>query len=113
MFKNGIIYKDNIFVSVIRREGPWGVKYGFKDDLASGLRVFEIHLGYMETEKVADIIKEAEINERVIFYGMEEISTDTFVWKIFSAIKKLAPSYVEFYRLPVNKLHGVATRIEM
>ena len=113
MFKNGIIYKDNIFVSITRREGPWGIKSGFKNDLAFGLRVFEIHLGYMETEKVADILLKAGIREKVIFYGMEEIVTNRFVWKMFSIIKKLAPSYVEFYRLPVNKLHGVATRVEM
>ena len=113
MFQNGIIYENNIFVSVIRRDGPWGIKGEFKDDLATGLKLFKISLGYMERENIIKIIREAKIKERVIFYGTEEITTNRFIWKIFAAIKKLVPSYVEFYRLPVNKLHGVATRINM
>jgi KUP system potassium uptake protein len=113
MFKNDILYKKNIFVSIIRTDGPWGIKSGFIEELAQDLKVFEIHLGYMETDKVADVLHKAGIKEKVIFYGTEELVTDKFVWKIFSAIKKLAPSYVEFYRLPASKLHGVATRIEM
>ncbi|MBI5048754.1 MAG: hypothetical protein HZB54_07395, partial [Deltaproteobacteria bacterium] len=48
-----------------------------------------------------------------IFYGLEDITTSNFVWKIFSVIKKLTPTFVKFYKLPSNKLHGVITRIEM
>jgi len=35
------------------------------------------------------------------------------VWRIFSIIKKLIPNFVQFYKLPARKLHGVITRIEM
>ena len=35
MFTNNIIYTDNIFVSVIRLEDPFGVSGAFKEDLAS------------------------------------------------------------------------------
>ena len=67
----------------------------------------------MEREKVIRIMREAGIEERVIFYGSEEISTNRVIWKIFAVVKKLVPSYVEFYRFPISKLHGVATRIHM
>jgi K+ transporter len=31
----------------------------------------------------------------------------------FSLIKRLSPAFVQFYKLPANKLHRVVTRIEM
>lgn len=113
IFKNNIIYEDNILVSLIRTEKPFGVEYQFKEDLAPGLRVFELRLGYMEVVDVEAILKEAGINEKTIFYGLEEITTSNFIWMIFSVIKKLTPSFLVFYKLPANKLHGVITRVEM
>ncbi|MBW7956595.1 MAG: KUP/HAK/KT family potassium transporter [Deltaproteobacteria bacterium] len=113
IFKNNIIYEDNILVSLIRTEKPFGVEYQFKEDLAPGLRVFELRLGYMEVVDVESILKEAGINEKTIFYGLEEITTSNFIWMIFSVIKKLTPSFIVFYKLPANKLHGVITRVEM
>ncbi|WKZ31637.1 MAG: KUP/HAK/KT family potassium transporter [Thermodesulfobacteriota bacterium] len=113
IFKNNIIYEDNILVSLIRAEKPFGVEYQFKEDLAPGLRVFELRLGYMEVVDVEAILKEAGINEKTIFYGLEEITTSNFIWMIFSVIKKLTPSFLVFYKLPANKLHGVITRVEM
>ncbi|MBI5643881.1 MAG: hypothetical protein HY954_10465, partial [Deltaproteobacteria bacterium] len=59
------------------------------------------------------ILKEAGLNEKTIFYGVEEISTSNIVWKVFSLIKKLTPTFLIFYKLPTNKLHGVVTRVEM
>ncbi|HEY4705893.1 MAG TPA: KUP/HAK/KT family potassium transporter, partial [Thermodesulfobacteriota bacterium] len=113
MFKNNIIYEDNIIVSLTRSEDPTGVSYQFLDDLAPGLRVFEIRLGYMEVVDVESILKTAGINERTIFYGLEEITTSNIFWSIFSVIKKLTPTFLIFYKLPANKLHGVITRVEM
>ncbi|MCL4872705.1 KUP/HAK/KT family potassium transporter [bacterium] len=113
IFKNNIIYEDNILVSLIRTEKPFGVEYRFTEDLAPGLRVFELRIGYMEVVDVEAILKEAGINEKTIFYGLEEITTSNFIWMIFSVIKKLTPSFLVFYKLPANKLHGVITRVEM
>lgn len=113
MFKNNIIYEDNIIVSIARSEDPLGVSCRFLDDLAPGLRVFEIRLGYMEVVDVESILKNAGINERTIFYGLEEITTSNIFWSIFSLIKKLTPTFLIFYKLPTNKLHGVITRVEM
>jgi KUP system potassium uptake protein len=113
MFKNNIVYEDNIIVSIVRREDPFGVAWFFKDDLACGLRSFEIQLGYMEIPDVEEILHDAGISEKAIFYGVEDISTTNILWQLFAVIKKLTPSLVQFYELPANKLHGVVTRVEM
>jgi len=113
IFKNNIIYQDNIIVSIIRTDEPFGVEYSFAEDLAEGLRVFEITTGYMEVIDVESILRSAGINEKTIFYGLEEISTGNIVWKLFSVIKKLTPTFLIFYKMPTNKLHGVITRVEM
>ncbi len=113
MFKNNIIYEDNIIVSILRLDEPFGLNYFFKDDLADGLRVFEIRTGYMEVPDVAGILKTAGIKAKVIFYGHDEITSNNILWKVFSLIKKITPTYMQFYKLPHNKLHGVITRVEM
>ncbi len=113
MFLNNILYEDNIIVSIIRRDDPFGVTGYFKDLHVDGLRIFEIQVGYMEMFDVEEILRDAGIEEKVIFYGLEDIDTRSIVWKIFSLIKKLNPTFVQFYRLPSHKLHGVVTRVEM
>ncbi len=113
MFKNHIIYEDNIIVSIVRRQDPFGVTGFFKDDLAPGLRSFEIQVGYMEVIDVDDILRDNGMNEKAIFYGVEDILSGNIFWKAFSAMKKLTPNIVQFYKLPYNKLHGVVTRVEM
>jgi len=113
MIKNQIIYEDNVFVSIIRKAGPWGVSYGFKEPLSNGLRVFEIKMGYMEIEDVEKIFRTAWIKEKVIFYGIEDIYSSNPIWKAFAIMKMLLPSYVKFYNLPASELHGVTTKVDM
>jgi KUP system potassium uptake protein len=113
MFKNNIIYENNIFISIIKSDSPFGVETLFKKELAKGLSLFEIKMGYMEIIDVEQILKENGITEKTIFYGIEDIFTNNLIWKVFSVIKKLSPSFVQFYRLPPEELHGVMTRFEM
>jgi KUP system potassium uptake protein len=113
MFMNNIIYEDNIIVSITTLDKPFGVTSLFKEDLAPGLRSFEIQMGYTEVVNIEQLLKNAGINEKSIFYGLEEITTRNFFWKIFSMLKRLAPPFVQFHDLPPNKLHGVVTRIEL
>jgi len=54
----------------------------------------------------------ARIEERAIFYGLEDIVAKGH-WKLFAFIKRITPAFVSFFRLPSRKLHGVLTRIEM
>ena len=67
----------------------------------------------MEVIDVEAVLKEAGLVEKTIFYGVEEITTSNVVWKIFSLIKMLTTTFLIFYKLPTNKLHGVVTRVEM
>ena len=113
MFINNILYEDNILVTIIKRDDPFGVTGFFKEKLANGLSVFEIQTGYMELPDVEEILREAGIEEHTIFYGLEDIVTGNPFWKIFSIIKRLNPAFVQFYKLPSHKLHGVMTRVEM
>jgi KUP system potassium uptake protein len=113
MFTNNILYDDNIIISIIRTEQPFGITWGVTREITNGLSIFEIYLGYMEIVDIGNILKEAEIDEKTIFYGMEDIITTNAIWRIFAAIKRLSPSVVQFYKLPSDKIHGVVTRVEM
>jgi KUP system potassium uptake protein len=113
IFRNNIIYEKNIIVSITTTDKPYGVEGSFTEELGPGLSVFEIRAGYTEVISVDDMLKRAGIDEKAIFYGLEEISTNNPLWKMFSVIKRLTPAFVQFYDLPPSKLHGVVTRIEM
>lgn len=67
----------------------------------------------MERPDVEEILHEAGIREKTIFYGVEDIIPSNIVWHLLSFIKRLTPNLVQFYKLPANKLHGVVTRIEI
>jgi KUP system potassium uptake protein len=107
------MYEENIIVSVVTKDQPFGISAAFKEDLAPGLRVFVIYAGYMEILDIEKTLKKADIDSKVIFYGVEEISTKNIFWRIFALIKKLTPSFVQFYKLPFQKLHGVVSQVEI
>ena len=113
MFFHGVVYETNIFVSIIKRDDPFGVIGFFKDDLAKGLKVFEIQAGYMEVIDVEDLLREAGIEERAVFYGLEDIAAKNLIWKIFALIKRVTPTFIQFYKIPPKKLHGVITKISI
>ena len=113
MFKNEIVYEDNIIISINIQDKPFGVSAGFKKKLAEGLRVFEIQSGYMEVVDIMRLLHEAGIREKTVFYGIEDIVATRPIWRVFAIIKRLSASFVQFYKLPPEKLHGVVTRIEM
>jgi len=112
-FKNEIIYKQNILVSIRMKDYPFGVKVTYQEDCAPGLSGLLIETGYMEILDIEALIRERGIEEKTIFYGMENIISDRMVWKIFGIMKKAAPPFVQFYSLPPEKIHGVITRIIM
>jgi KUP system potassium uptake protein len=59
------------------------------------------------------LLRKHDIHEKVIFYGIEDISTTNLAWRLFSLIKKISPNFVQFNKLPASKLQGVVTRVEM
>lgn len=113
VFEKHIIYEDNVLVAVVTRDEPFGVMGVFKGGLTEGLRIFEIHRGYMEIIDIEKILENAGIEPQVIFYGLEAIVTKNVFWKIYAAIKQLSPSFVQFYKLPPEKLHGIVSLVEM
>lgn len=108
---NNIIYHDNILVSINITDEPYGINTFFKETLTPGLRNFEIQAGYMEVFELEKLLRNSGIREKVIFYGMEEIISENLIWKFFILIKKITPSFVQFYSIPAKKLHGVVTRV--
>jgi len=110
---SSIIYENNIFVSITRTEEPFGVETRYQPDFAPGLHLFDIMAGYMTVVDIEKLLKENDIKEKIIFYGVEDISTKNPLWQVFSLVKKLSPNFVQFHKLPARKLHGVVTRVEM
>jgi KUP system potassium uptake protein len=113
IFRNNILYEDNIFVTIITRDDPFGIKADFAEELGPGLRRFVIEMGYMEMVDVESILQKAGIKEKTIFYGLEEITSENVFWRLFGAMKRLTSPFVQYYDLPPEKLHGVIQRVEM
>jgi KUP system potassium uptake protein len=113
ILRSNIIYERNIFVSITRTEEPFGVDVLWRKGIGAGLDAFEILAGYREVPDIEVIFQENGINEKVIFYGIEDIYTGNPIWHIFSFIKKVTPNFVQFYKLPPSKLQGIVTRLEL
>ncbi|GFO65259.1 KUP/HAK/KT family potassium transporter [Geomonas paludis] len=113
IIRSNIIYERNVFISIIRTDEPFGVSYKLTENRGTGLDSFEIFAGYMEVIDIETLLKKNNIHEKVIFYGVEDITTNNPIWKVFNAIKKLSPNFVQFNQLPASKLQGVLTRVEM
>jgi len=113
MFRTGIMYEKNILVSVESMDNPYGIELESIKELAPGLFGAIIRIGYMEIPDLPALFKKWGFNEKVIFYGVEEISARRLWMKAFVILKKLSSNWVSFYRFPYNKLHGVVTRIEI
>lgn len=113
ILQSNIIYEYNLFVSIMRTDEPFGIETEMQREVCPGLSIFMIKAGYMELIDVESLLRANGIQEKVIFYGVEDIVTSNFIWKLFALIKKIAPNFVQFYRLPVNKLHGIITRLNI
>lgn len=113
IIRSNIIYERNVMISILRTDEPFGLESSLTTGLGAGLDAFEIRAGYMEMFDIEKLLKDNGIAEKVIFYGIEDISTMNPVWRVFSVIKRLTPNFVQFNKLPTSKLQGVVTRVEM
>jgi len=113
MIRTNIIYENNILISITTTENPYGISFEKVENLAHGLSGIKIKHGYMERIDLQAMLKKNNIKEKVIFYGVDDISTKKPLLKVFAFLKKMTPSFVRFYTLPYNKLHGVLTRLEI
>lgn len=112
MFTNNIMYTENIFVQINKTSEAHGIVYELIP-ITEGLNILEINVGYMQVFKLETILKSLNIKEKVIFYGVEDIETSNIFWNIFALIKKVTPTFVNFYKLPAHKIHGVITQIKI
>jgi KUP system potassium uptake protein len=113
MFRSNIIYERNILISITRTAEPFGVTAHLKQDLGPGLESFEVRAGYREILDIEGLFKQYGIQEKVIFYGVEDIATRNPIWQLFSLIKRVTPNFVQFSKLPPRRLQGIVTRVEM
>ena len=111
--RGNIIYEKNILVSITTTDNPYGISAKQTKDISVGLSGIQIFTGYMEIVNIPAILKENGIEEKVIFYGVEDITTKNIFLKFYAFLKKITPAFVRFYDLPYNKLHGVVTRLEL
>jgi KUP system potassium uptake protein len=111
--RSNIIYDRNVLISIVRTDEPYGLDTTLKTGLGTGLDGFMVIAGYMEIFDIELLLKQSGIQEKVIFYGIEDIATTNPAWRIFSVIKKLTPNFVQFNKVPAAKLQGVITRVEM
>ncbi len=111
--RSNILYDHNILVSVIRTDTPYDISSEYVPDLCTGLSGLIINAGYLEILDIPAVLKKHDISEKVIFYGVEDIVTDYVGLKAYAFMKKLTPNFVQFYKLPITKIHGVVTRIEI
>jgi len=112
-FKNEILYENNILVSIQTRDAPFGVTTELDTNLGHGLHVFTVNAGYMEVVDITGLLRSRGIDEKTIFYGVENIVSESFMGRVYGIIKKNSPPFVQFYALPQEKIHGVVTRVEM
>jgi KUP system potassium uptake protein len=112
MFQNGIVYERNVIITIITSNEPHGVS-SLLTPLSEGIELLTIKPGYMESFNVETVLIEKNIQERTIFYGDEEIVSQSFLWKIFAFIKDISPNFVSFYQFPHEKLIGVSRRVKL
>lgn len=111
--RSGIVYQKNILFAVITSDEPYGIKFSEMKELTKGLFGLNVLVGYMEIPDLPNLFKRQGISEKVIFYGVDDIKTDKIFYKVYAFIKKVTPSFANFYNFPYNKLHGVVTRHEI
>lgn len=111
--RSGIIYEKNILFAVETADVPYGINFSELKEYTKGLYGLSVTVGYLEVPDLLKLFKLQGISEKVIFYGVDDIKTRKFFYKMYAFIKKVTPSFASFYNLPYNKLHGVVTRHEL
>lgn len=113
IIKTNIVYENNVIVSIKTLDKPFGIQKLYLPDIEEGLSGLEIQAGYMEVLNIPNLLKDCCFDPKVIFYGVEDIQAKKLTGRIFSFMKKITPNFVQFHKLPYNKLHGVVTRLKI
>lgn len=116
IFDFKIIFEKNVFLSIKITDNPYGIEYFYKNieqDKTQSLGIIEISAGYLEILNINDIFKKLNIEPTVIFYGQENISPRSLSSNIYSFLRKISPSIVDFYNFPLPKTIGITTNIDL
>lgn len=110
MFLNGIIYEKNVLVSIKSLSKAYGMDSRVKE-LEKGLYLLVISAGYMESVNIESVLREHKIIEKTVFYGAEDITPTNLAAWIYALIKRVSPSFAQFYKMPTQKLIGIHRRV--
>lgn len=116
MFEHGILYEQNILVSVVILDEPHGFTMTPLRSLAKGLAHIEVHIGYMELKHdLKQCLDEAGIDPQVIFYGEDRIDATRPWWVPYAMLKRLALNITWRLKITLSsmKMHGVISRVDM
>ena len=110
---SNIVYERNVLVCIRITDEPYGQTDERITGLGTGLECVEITHGYLEPPDIPAILAKYKLKEKTIFYGLDEIRTHSPLMRAYALLKKMTPSFVQFYNLPNRKVHGVINHIEV
>jgi len=106
------MYEENILLSIKTVSNAYGIEHS-SENICEGLSSLVITSGYMENVNVEQILRDEGIKVKSIFYGEVEIVPTNIVAWIFSLIKRVSPSFAQFYKMPGQKLIGIYRRVSL
>src|SRR3990172_7794964 len=97
--RSGIVYEKNILFAVHTAEVPYRISFSEMKEFTKGLYGLSVSVGYMQIPDLPKLFKQQGINEKIIFYGVDDIKTSKFFYRIYAFIKKkllLLPVFTNF-----------------
>lgn len=114
IFDFKIIYQKSVFLSLKITDFPYGKEYSYRDlDEDETLGIIEVKAGYLEIIDINDILNRLNIDPTIVFYGQENISTNSIIMKVYSFLRKVSPGIIDFYNFPLTKTIGITTNIHL
>lgn len=114
IFDFKILYEKNIFLSIEITQNPYNIEYNhikIEEDKTNSISFIKIRAGYLEIIDLNEIFKKLNISPTIVFYGQENINTNKLHMKIYSFMRKISPTIVDFYNFPLHKTIGIVSNI--
>jgi KUP system potassium uptake protein len=92
---------------------PFGIPREYRKSPAPGIRLFEVRSSCLEVFEMVAILSGAGMEEKTIFYGLDEIVSTNCILKVFALIERLPPSFAQVYKLSAKWIHGVVIWVEL
>jgi KUP system potassium uptake protein len=114
IFDFKILYEKTTFLSIEITNNPYDFEYNYipiKEDKTNSLGFIKVKVGYLKILDLNEIFKSLNLEPTVLFYGQENIITNKLFIKIYSFIRKISPTIVDFYNFPLPKTIGIVSNI--